>query len=124
MDKQYIKSNVLIALFMGAEKIDIPSIGIIYQMSCKQFFRQSFEEDRMYYHKSWEWIMPVVTKIESLGYVSTIERMHASYEIHRVWFNDLKTYQEVSSGARDENKLIAIYQAVVYFIEWYNNKIK
>ncbi len=74
------------------------------------------------YHSSWNWLMPVVEKIENTGYISTIEKMNLNYT-HRVWFNDAKTYQEVAHGARDETKLIAVYEAVIDFIKWHNSNL-
>lgn len=76
------------------------------------------------YHKSWEWLMPVVDKIEELGFVSTIERLNHGFSDHRVFFNEFGSLKEVAHGARNENKLTAVYEAVLDFIEWHNNKKK
>lgn len=75
--------------------------------------------DQLLFHSSYEWIMDVVEKIESLGYVSTIEQLQ--HGEHRVFFNKKETLEGVANGARDtESKKIAIYKAVVDFIDWYN----
>ena len=71
------------------------------------------ECDLMEYHTSWEWLMPVVEKIES-GF-------HWNHEIHIhnghckiTKFNDEKVYM-------GNSKIEAIYKAVVEFIKWYEN---
>jgi len=82
--------NKLIAEFMGKE---------IYQ---------NYHESN--YHCSWDWLMPVVSKIESLGYVFTIQGGKAEYG-------------EMISETQcfiAEDKLSSTYNAVVKFINEYN----
>jgi len=64
----------------------------------------------MEYHTSWDWLIPVVEKIESLGYVFTIQGGKAEYG-------------EMISETQcfiAEDKLSSTYQAVVEFIKEYN----
>lgn len=70
------------------------------------------------YHKSWELLMPVVEKIELLGYSSLIERLYTGE--HRVYFCSDKTFASVGPGARDNEKICAVWIAVISFIEWLN----
>ena len=84
------ENNKMIAEFMGKE---------IYQ---------HYHESN--YHSSWDWLMPVVEKIESLGYVFTIQGGKAEYG-------------EMISETRcfiAENKRSSTYNAVVEFINQYN----
>ena len=84
------ENNKMIAEFMGKE---------IYQ---------HYHESN--YHCSWDWLMPVVEKIESLGYVFTIQGGKAEYG-------------EMISETRcfiAENKRSSTYNAVVEFINQYN----
>ncbi len=63
------------------------------------------------YHTSWDWLMPVVQKIESLGYVFTIQGGKAEYG-------------EMISKTQSfiaEDKLSSTYKAVVEFIKQYND---
>jgi len=73
-----------------------------------------FEGKKVYfYDTSWDWLMPVVQKVESLGYVFTIQGGKAEYG-------------EMISETRcfiAEDKLSSTYQAVVEFIKE-NNQIK
>ena len=88
-------NNKLIAEFM-----DLRSTGLsIYKPS------------EYKYHTSWDWLMPVVQKIESLGYVFIIQGGKAEYG-------------EMISETRcfiAEDKLSSTYKAVVEFIKEYND---
>lgn len=63
------------------------------------------------YHISWDWLMEVVEKIESLGFsvevVKHICRINLSSDANIVVSENIP-------------KLEATYQAVCQFIEWYN----
>ena len=66
----------------------------------------------MEYHTTWDWLMPVVEKIESLGYVFTIQGGKAEYG-------------EMISETRciiAEGKLSSTYKAVVEFIKLINTQ--
>jgi len=67
----------------------------------------------LHFDTSWEWLMPVVEKIESLGYSVEIVK-----HICRI------ALDEHTSIVISENipKIEAIYQAAVQFIEWYNEQ--
>ena len=84
-------NNKLIAEFMG-----------------KKIYQHHHESN---YHTSWGWLMPVVQKIESLGYVFTIQGGKAEYG-------------EMISKTQSfiaEDKLSSTYKAVVEFIKQYND---
>ncbi len=105
-----IESNKLIAEFMG-ETLSKSGIGIVAPAGFDRLFE---------YHSDWNWLMPVLEKIESLGYVSTIEKLNFEFDSHRVYFNKQGSLEEVAIGSRDESKFVAIYMAVEDFIVWYN----
>jgi len=71
---------------------------------------------QMNYHTSWDWLMPVVEKIESLrdangdSYRFTIDMCNAQIE---------GTHIEMIGGAY---KLNTTYKAVVKFIQYYQKK--
>ena len=94
-------SNILIAEFMGIENTN----GLVFQDANTKEFHS------IKYHSSWDWLMPVVQKIESLGYVFTIQGGKAEYG-------------EMISETRcfiAENKRSSTYKAVVEFIKNQNN---
>jgi hypothetical protein len=67
------------------------------------------------FDKSWDWLMPVVEKINS-GY-GTINIDSDSVFVHSE--NDLLTHiYDNQSGS----KIGAVYAAVVFFIKWYNGQ--
>ncbi len=62
------------------------------------------------YNASWDWLMTVVEKIESLGYTVSIELN--TCEIAGEDYDTLIDY--------DSNKLITTFGAVGNFAKWYN----
>lgn len=69
----------------------------------------------MKYHSDWNWIMPVVEKIEALGYVCNIDKS-------RTFISALLDNKSFYSGrVGDETKLDTLWQCVTQFIQWYNN---
>ena len=65
------------------------------------------------YDTDWNWLMPVVKKIESLGYRVTIVR-----HICRI---DL-TEESKLIISEDIKKIEAVYTACLEFIKWYNRQ--
>jgi len=66
------------------------------------------------YHSSWDWLMPVVESMESMGYNVSIMR--------RCWVVvfDTNVMKEIVSIERRASKLEVTYEAVVEFIKQYN----
>jgi hypothetical protein len=68
MDKEILENNVLIAEFMGAEKIQYPApIYGIYKFPVSPDKKHT-KMDAIYfeYHTSWDWLMPVCVKWDDL----------------------------------------------------------
>lgn len=65
------------------------------------------------YHSSWDWLMPVVERIESLGYEVTIRG-----EIVNIYIPNCEDF-----GATQKTKIGSTWLAVVEFIKWYNKNI-
>ena len=73
------------------------------------------------YHTSWDWLMPVVDKIESLRkYYSTRIHFNADEGIHFCDIVDVDNYERACQKSCI-SKITAVYKAVVQFIKWYNN---
>lgn len=72
------------------------------------------------FHNSWDWLMPVVQKIENLGFVSYISSNNCS--IHTVNFDPKK--DDYMCHHTSLTKREAIYHCVIQFINYYNEKIK
>jgi hypothetical protein len=78
------------------------------------------------FHSSFDWLMPVVEKIESLGFqFDIIGRLlpNSKEKMHFIWLWD--DNQEIHIECPEmETKKEAIYIGCIEFIKWYNNKNK
>ena len=107
-----MKNNKLIAEFMGLPTEVFKSGKLNYYF--REFNSGSwYEEDELSYNVSWDWLMPVVQKIESLGYVFTIQGGKAEY-------GEMVSKSQCFIA---EDKLSSTYKAVVEFINEYNKYI-
>jgi predicted TIM-barrel fold metal-dependent hydrolase len=101
-------NNELIAEFMG-----LPLTKQELEFSGDRKFK-TVPFQKWKYHESWDWLMPVVEKIESLGFIFTIHS-DAGY-IGKHWYKgNIPHFGNVS-----ENKITATYNVVIQFINWYN----
>lgn len=140
---EIIEANRLIAEFMGAKKAGVSTMGkddtmaelysVVTPGGETRFYDRItcngiWESTGLRYHKDWNWLMPVVEKIESLS------NENVSYEvllgtwgcsITKHW-NSLngRVYKDVSSVHTSpmNNKLDATYHAVLDFLTWYNQQ--
>ena len=111
------------------------------------FMGEKFHEDAwshkdIEYSTSWDWIMPVVEKIESLDLSEwmyswedidgstryNFEGVSVEIENKRCWIyinlslDPYWTVNEKTFKVKYETKLEAVYESVVEFIEWYNER--
>lgn len=103
------KDNKLIALFMGLEEDGVD--GYLVDMD-KDYGYQVIHESCFLYDSSWDWLMPVVEKIESLGY--WVNRNDGDVTISNK--SDMVVITPMSSGGID-----MMYKAVVEFIKEQND---
>lgn len=87
--------------------------------------------EKLKYHSSWEWLMPVVEKIESLGFLTTIKYRNSKedsfHEIiisknNRIFGESLETMEQILE-AENYSKIQAVWNGVINFIEKYNENI-
>ncbi len=95
----HVDANKLIAEFME----------VVFHDDENQYYNADglYIGNALQYHTSWDWLMPVVQKIESLGYLFTIQGGKAEYG-------------EMISKTQcfiAEDKLSSTYKAVVEFIK-------
>ena len=120
-----MKENKLISEFMGfpkeADAVDDRTIAYYVGESILRTDNTDnensydvFHPDDMQFHKSWDWLMPVVEKIETLGY----------------WFNrtdgDVTIVDDngdiVVNTPNSDGGIDIYHKAVVEFINEYNDK--
>ena len=92
-----MENNKLIAEFMEVTKV--------------------FKPKDLAYHNSYAWLMPVVEKIESLGYPTVIKCIGIGQRLTVVLDGG-----ELFEGEICTTKIEATYKAVVEFINWYNKQ--
>lgn len=82
-----------------------------------------FTEKCLRYHSSWDWLMPVVEKIETDCKFDVHIYGHYNWkEPNRCVIIDWKNEEIVSTS--NDSKSQCVFDAVVEFIKWYNNQIK
>lgn len=94
----YEENNKLIAEFMGGQRV-LPDKEI-YNMPTHN--NLCYGIDELQYHISWDWLMPVVSKIT---------------RDERYWEND---YREHLMDIAPYGRIVDTYSAVVEFIKEYN----
>jgi hypothetical protein len=73
------------------------------------------------YHESWEVLMPVVEKIEEMGYFTNAVLMR-SEKPAKHFFSITDRSHVCLADAYSDKKIDAWYAAVLKFIDWYNQK--
>lgn len=117
------EGNILIAEFLGCYKYPENSFDNVwsYEIYGHLDFVDDGEYEKHYYlpsemkfHSSWDWLMPVVEKIEGLGYDTEIV-YRPDDGGHCFYINDSPIFSSQMGGKKE-----ATYTVVVDFIEWYN----
>jgi hypothetical protein len=112
MQKEIIEGNKLIAEFMDSIDSSFKWDGYKFTNDVSWIISE--------YHFSWDWLMPVIEKIETIK----IEEYNINFSIMgkaACWtpshWCGLKTYLA-------DSKIEAVYIAVIEFIKWYNSNKK
>ena len=137
--EEIIENNKIIAEFMGGKCVThppstIPSYGdparsdynpskILKWVKTDKIRVVEFINDlprfirikNLKYHKDWNRLMPVIEKIESLGYFCMINKWTSVY----IRSESTRMYIATLEG---NDKLKNTYQAVVEFIKYWNNE--
>ena len=92
--EEILEGNKLINAFMGYP----------YNMTKNGY------PEQVIYHSSWDWLMPVVEKIESLRY---------EVAIHSTWCNINRGTSNDLGYIGGETKIEAVYKGVIHFIKWH-----
>jgi hypothetical protein len=105
------EGNKLIAEFMNVDLMTLKGEGVIEFIKVQEYFLRSAK-----YHSSWDWLMPVVEKIEKLGFTfeKNYQRIDGDWQALIVKGNDI-LFQDFNV-----NSLLATHYVVCEFIQWYD----
>ena len=108
-----MKDNKLIAEFMGMTYGDPNDNSVMIQMTHQG--NEVVPIESMEYHSSWDWLMPVVEEIESMGYEVIIAESRC-----KIKHNTDHSIDELLNVDIIGTKRAATYQAVLEFIKQLN----
>ena len=117
--QEIIEGNKLIAKFMGLSYCTKYQYEGWYKNS--EHNHRICDFDGLKFNSSWDWLMPVVNKIESLplindaGLCVLIEHSYC-----RIYLDNWGEYTTVVEKEKKKDKLNAVYLSIVEFIKWYN----
>ncbi len=109
-----IDGNKVIAEFMGG--IFYPDTNLfVFTKNCQTDKAKRYKPETLKYHLSWDWLMPVVMKIETMGFDVNIKGIVCS--VNRLL--ETETFIQLCLGEKSR-KIELVYSVVIAFIEWYN----
>ena len=121
MTPEQNEGNKLIAEFMGYNQ---DGLGKWF----KDGILISYHFDYFKYHSSWDWLMPVVEKIEKEGYEISISSQmeYINDDTETYWHQDccISSDNQEIVNTTGKSKINSVYAAVVQFIQWYNTQNK
>lgn len=117
--KQILEGNKLIAIFMEFEYLEPIGVNGNKQHKLRPIFNSDFPNS-LKYHFSWDWLMPVVEKIEKTN------RYNEYYpDMVTIWkdccvISDGNNGNELVRIYSGTTKIEAVWLATINFIKWYN----
>ena len=120
---QVNEGNKLIAEFMVGNPY-ISKAGVYVNRKVFIVSGREYLTDRLEYHSSWDWLMPVVEKIEKIVMPeNSLPEGNPEYKLS-VRIEDTQCRIEGIFVRKSDTKISATLIAVVEFIEWHNQKFK
>lgn len=112
MDKEIVEGNKLIAEFDGKRFVSYEdnSTNAVFEGWVWDENGKQKQSNHLQYHTSWDWLMPVVEKIEQWARVDIYGK--ACKISQPQWTVDIAKI--------NERKIVAVLEAVIQFIQWYN----
>jgi len=131
MKQETIDGNRLIAEFMGFKKVQGKFYGGMKDDKENSTFpawsdtmniildsRNDIPEYGLRFHSSWDWLMPVVGKIEEQGQSVSIFRGCCDIRFDKIKEGEEEPEPIESGGGQP--KIVSVWQSVVRYIQWYN----
>lgn len=126
MTKEISEGNKLIAEFMELKSFEDDRYGIMWTNPVSDGVYEK-DTSELKYHKSWDWLMPVLEKIEDLDHNPSLTH---TYRVD-ITGNGTTIQPNVWSGERwmirrnsRNNRLWNTWLSIIQFIKWYNEKCK
>lgn len=121
MKTNIIENNKLIAEFMGWEEADNDMYD--FPDNFKDTLREEYDcidGSLMKFNTSWDWLMPVVEKIESFIFDedNSFNVTIGATNYCVIQDSNGEVYDEVEDMG--ESKIQTVYNGIVKFIKWYN----
>jgi len=117
--EEILENNDIIAKFMGGKyetNLPFEYIKTGWTNTPANDNQQIAQSHQFKYNFSWNWLMPVVEKIESFKHPVYICGNNCQIYEKKSWGKDIGWFTD--SYGRD--KLEAVYLAIIDFINWYN----
>lgn len=114
---EYTETNKLISKFVNDCEMGVYSEDgdFIHSSICGVDADSAFYRwEDMKFHTSWDWLMPVIEKIEGMGYKFQMCRRRVTIKTDT---NEIELFD-----TKGHSKLDASYESVSKFINWYNSK--
>lgn len=108
------EKNRMIAEFIGMQKTELGWYDNNEVLKLPNTSDNTFDD--LLFHASWDWLMPVVEKIELLGYSVEKNFQH----IDNDWQTLITKGHDILFQDFAKEGIDAIYCTVISFIEWYN----
>jgi hypothetical protein len=120
MEQSIIAGNKLIMDFLGWKHHsgDVYWFPNLYPSQEHYTGETTFNVDEARFHSSWHWLMPVIEKIESLGFTVTLQYYQCQI------FDNSKKYPDsrIIDADFKDTKLENAWDGVIGFIRWYNSE--
>ena len=134
-DKEILEGNKLIAEFIGWTYVKVKSKKIDWWIPYRNdkmapniinhpYLQITYSNSRILalcFHESWDWLMPVLEKIEQLKNMNVYTGKTKLGEFH-IEITHEKGLLDKCIFVKDKTltKLESYYKAIVEFIQWYN----
>lgn len=119
--QQILEGNRLIVRFMNVPTRRGAGGGTLFMLHGRHC-----RYDGLEYHSYWEWLMPVVEKIELMYAFTSLKNSWGSRNDRELlyWF-EITKYDpngdiEYANTTTDDSKIKAVYTGIIHFITWYN----
>lgn len=116
-------SNKLIAEFMGYDDVNCNICKYNYDCNHLQCGLSNLEQDTLLiYHSSWDWLMPVVEKINSLNYEVILYNDSCKIMYKNYTIEEHDTMYKIHNGTVCD-LLRSTHESIIEFINLYNKKL-